>query len=701
MKTYTFDIESDGLLDTITKIHCLVLRDVETNEVLDFSDEKYGKGSIEKGVRLLMGAKRIIGHNSIKFDIPAIQKLYPWFEPRWVVTEDDVRSGYGAIDTLTCVRLMWSDIAGGDEARVRVGQMPGKLMGSHGLEAWGYRLKLHKGDYSKDRKAEAQALGMTEDRDIFEFTWGTWNQEMHDYCILDTEVTLELWKRITRKAYSAEAVWLEHRFAYIIAMQERYGFGFDRDAAVKLYSLLVARRLELKEELERVFPGRFELVEERTIKRTVRRFIQSPQGAEVRLVKPPRKTGRLPYEERGYYSLEEEGSTFSRIEWVEFNPSSRHHIAKRLQEKGWHPLEFTDSGQPKISETILEALIYPEASVLAEHFLVEKRIGQLAEGDQAWLRLEKLSVIHGSVNTNGAVTGRCTHSNPNIAQCPKVGSPYGAECRALFIARLGRLVGADLAGLELRCLAHFMARYDNGEYGRILLEGDIHWANVKALGLTDEERNDDNPIHKLFRNAAKTFIYAFLYGAGDLKIGQTIYELVIIDARKKGINSWGELQQHFFGTDTTEQLTEAQLSKAGKRLKQTFMRKTPALKALKEAVTQAAAKGTINGIDGRILSIRSAHAALNTLLQSAGALIAKLATVFAYDELCTRGYVFGKDWALVAHVHDEMQADSKVEIADEVGTVLVDAMRRAGEHFRFRLPVDGEWKTGANWRETH
>lgn len=694
MITYVFDIETDGLLDKMTVIHCLVLRDADTNEVLDFSDVKYGKGSIEKGVRLLMGADRIIGHNAIKFDLPAIQKIFPWFEPRWVVTEEDVRAGKGALDTLTFSRLIWSDIKTGDIKRVAAGQMPGKLMGAHGLEAWGHRLKLHKGDYAKDRKADAQALGMVSDEDIYEHTWGEWSQEMHDYCILDTEVTLELWKRIQRKAYSPQAIWLEHRFAYILAMQERNGFAFDRKAAGDLYTKLVARRLQLKDELSRAFPGRWEAVEERAFKRTCKRWVDAPDGAETRFDK---KKGYR----KGFYSREEEGSTFTRIEWVEFNPSSRHHIARRLKEKGWVPLEFTDGGDPKVSETILEALIYPEAEVLAEHFLVEKRIGQLAEGDQAWLRLEVNGRIHGSVNTNGAVTGRCTHSNPNIAQVPRVGSAYGDDCRGLFCAALGVLVGADLAGLELRCLAHFMARHDNGEYGRVLLEGDIHWANVQALGLTDEDRNDENPIHKLFRNAAKTFIYAFLYGAGDLKIGQTIYELVIVEARKKRINSWVQLQEHFFGTDTEEQLGEAVLKAAGKKLKNTFMRKTPALKKLKEAVTNAAQKGTIKGLDGRLLAIRSAHAALNTLLQSAGALIAKVALVFAYEELSTRGYIHGKDWALCASVHDEYQCDARKDIADEVGQVLVASMQRAGTYFGFRLPVDGEYKLGANWKETH
>lgn len=688
MRTFVFDIETDGLLDTMTKIHCLVLRDVDTGEVLDFGPER-----IEEGVRLLQEARRIVGHNVIKFDVPAIQKLYPWFQPSLIQTIDDTVWGRGLYDTLTATRLMWSDISNGDEARVRVGQMPSKLAGSHGLEAWGYRLKLNKGDYAKVKKQEALDLGMTEAQDIFEHTWAEWSQEMHDYCILDTEVTLALYKLILRKSYSAEALWLEHRFAYIMAMQERYGFGFDRKAASALYAKLVGRRLELKEELSRAFPGRYEAIETRAFKRTCKRWVQAEDGAQLRI---EHKKGIY---DRGFYSREEQGSEFTKIEWVEFNPSSRHHIAKRLKEKGWVPLEFTPSGDPKISETILEALLYPEAAILAEHFLVEKRIGQLAEGEQAWLRLEVNGRIHGSVNTNGAVTGRCTHSNPNIAQVPKSSSPYGADCRALFVPSLGKLVGADLSGLELRCLAHFMARYDDGEYGRVLLEGDIHWANVLALGLTTGERDKHDEGREMFREASKRFIYAFLYGAGDAKIGQVIYEEVIVAAQKAGIDGWQENSIKFFGT--TEVPTEAQLASCGKRLKKTFMDRTPALKALKAAVTDAAVKGTIKGLDGRVLSIRSAHAALNTLLQSAGALIAKLSTVLAYDDLSTRGYVWGKDWALCAHVHDEMQADCRKELEDVIGEALVGAMRSAGTYFKFRLPVDGEFKPGVNWRETH
>jgi DNA polymerase I-like protein with 3'-5' exonuclease and polymerase domains len=672
MASYVFDIETDGLLDTLTKIHCLVLRDVDTGEVFDFRQH-----DAREGVLMLNGADRIIGHNIIKFDIPAIQKIYPWFNPMGEI-----------IDTLVCTRLIWSDIRDADAGRVKRGVLPGKLIGAHGLEAWGYRLGLQKGEYVADFKAAA-GDGYVEGSE-----WWHWSQEMHDYCILDTEVTLALWKRIEAKQYSAQALELEHGFATILAMMERYGFAFDKAAAATLYQTLVTRRLAISEELKVAFPARYEAVETRSFKRGCRRWVSSPIGSETRLNK---KQGVF---ETGCYSEESEGAEFTRIDWVAFNPSSRHHIARRLKEMGWEPQEFTPEGSPKVDETILEKLPYPQAKVLAEHFLVEKRIGQLAEGDQAWLRLERKGRIHGSVNPNGAVTGRCTHSNPNVAQVPRVGSPYGHDCRALFGVSSGRvLVGADLSGLELRCLAHFMARYDGGEYGRILLEGDIHWANVIALGLTTEDRDDTKLIHKLFRNAAKTFIYAFLYGAGDEKIGLTIYELVILEARKNNFEGWEDLQKKFFGT-TGEVSTET-LKAAGKKLKTTFMRKTPALKKLKDAVTQAAARGWIKGLDGRQLAIRSSHAALNTLLQSAGALIAKQATVFASQELSTLGYVWGKDWALVAHVHDEMQTECRKDIADVVGRVFVQSMQRAGEHFGFRLPIDGEFKVGRNWAETH
>jgi DNA polymerase I-like protein with 3'-5' exonuclease and polymerase domains len=243
-----------------------------------------------------------------------------------------------------------------------------------------------------------------------------------------------------------------------------------------------------------------------------------------------------------------------------------------------------------------------------------------------------------------------------MAQVPRVGSEHGKECRELFnVPSEKRLVGCDASGLELRCLAHFMARFDDGAYANELTKGDIHTVNQRAAGLPT-------------RDNAKTFIYAFLYGAGDEKIGNII----------------GKGQEE------------------GRRIKQEFLNKTPALKRLREEVERAVrSKGHLIGLDGRQLPIRSQHAALNTLLQSAGALVMKMATIHFVVKMESLGHKFGEDYAIVAHIHDEMQIEAKESIAEEVGKIGVEAIRDAGKSFNFRCPLDGEYRVGLNWAETH
>jgi len=666
---YIFDIESNGLLDTMDRIHSLVLQDVDTGVIYSCHDHDWQNpaeaGSdvsawtvhtrtLAWGLKQLEDAAEIIGHNIIKYDIPAMQLVHPNWKPKGMVT-----------DTLILSRLIWTNLAEIDAAAARQNRYAlGKLTGAHGLEAWGVRLKQWKGDYSEMMKAQ----GLD--------PWAFWNPEMQTYCEQDVRVTATLYERILSKQYSAQAIELEHSFAEVIARQERHGFAFDEAKASALYGLLIKKRLEIAEKLKASFPPKV-----------------------VRTVFVPKVNNK----KQGYVK----GQPFTKEKIVEFNPSSRQMIAERLKEFGWEPTEFTDNGQAKIDETILTKLPYPEAKVLAQHFLIEKRIGQLAEGNQAWLRLAKKGRIHGSVNTNGAVTGRCTHSHPNVAQTPSVGAPFGAECRELFTVRPGYLlVGADASGLELRCLAHFMARYDNGEYGRILIEADIHWVNVIGLGFVPDgtARNEDlYPLHKLFRNGAKTFIYGFLYGAGDAKAGEIVLDIAMREVRD-GLGC--SVFKRYFPAKGTElgydpAPDEAALKKVGKKLKKTFLDKTPAIAELRKAVVKAAARGHLIGLDGRKLHIRSEHAALNTLLQSAGALIVKQATIFADEEMHRRGYVWGKDWANCAHVHDELQVEARAAIAEEVGQVIVEAMRRCTAHFNFRCPIDGEWKVGNNWKETH
>lgn len=667
MASYVYDTESNGFLSTLTKLHCLVLEDVDTGEVHDFADQP-GYRPIKEGIAMLAKADLAIAHNGIKHDIPAINKVYPGAMPFGI---DDLRRHE---DTLVMSRMVWPDLKDRDASRRKKpsgAAFPGKLVGSHALEAWGHRLGLMKGEYGKD--AEGKHVPGC---------WDEWNKEMHTYCIQDVKVTAAFY-RLIRKTYGARPaftygadfnptpVQLEHEFAYILAEQERRGIAFNEAAAVELYTTLVGRRQELNTELQSVFPP--EVVEE----------VFVPKGNN--------KT-------RGYVK----GVPFIKKHTIVFNPSSRQQIIRRLEAIGWKPQEFTDNGNPKVDETVLAelALRYPQTVPLNEYFLVEKRIGQIAEGDQAWLKVVRNGRIHGSVNPCGTPTARCTHSSPNVTQVPKVGKPYGKECRSLFMASTAMvLVGADLSGIELRCLAHFMSHYDAGLYAKLLLEGDVHWANVGAMGMCPDPRYKHSQFHTLMREeGAKRFIYAFLYGCGDHKAGTIIYDLILL-LRQAGVKEADQLQQMFFGTH--EAPTDMHFARAGKKLKGSFLRKTPALKRLREVVIEKAKQnGTLKALDGRKLHVRSAHSALNTLLQAAGALIAKLATVIAYRKLCAK-YTYGVDFAQVIHAHDELQTECRPEIADDVGKIIVQSMAEAGVLFNLRLPIAGEYKIGKTWADTH
>lgn len=623
MTTLIFDLESDGLLDTITTVHSLVLKDVETGEVTSCAYTYGMEGrSIEAGLHMLMEADLIVGHNIIKFDLVAIQKIFPWF------TYDETK----VFDTLVASRLIWTNLVDTDMARIRKGKttLTPKLAGSHSLEAWGHRVGKWKGDYSK----------IMEERGLD--PWASWNPEMQSYCVQDVEVTETLYQLILEKDYSAQAIELEHQVAFVIAQMERNGFRFDVPAAEKLYVELSMAREELGEQLRTIFKPWY--------------------AVDGNVVTPKRLNSKLGY----WGEKDEEGSfhgfPYQKVKEVVFNPNSRDQIANRLMALyGWKPIELTGSGKAKVDETVLEALPYAEAKELARYMTLQKRIGQLAEGDNAWLKkVEGDGRIHGSVITNGAVTGRATHSHPNIGQVPKVGSIYGAECRALFTAVPGKtlLLGCDVSGLELRMLGHFMAKHDGGAYGREVIEGDVHTINQQAAGLPD-------------RDVAKEFIYAFLYGAGDGKIGSIIGK--------------GRM--------------------AGRAIKAKFFKKVPALKKLVDGVKKAAqVKGFLKGLDGRLLHIRSDHAALNTLLQSAGALVCKQ-WIVEFDRLLRENSLQDKV-KLVAWVHDELQMEvCKSLVSGDnksvVGDLCVEAIVIAGNKLGIRVPLTGEYKIGNNWKETH
>lgn len=328
-----------------------------------------------------------------------------------------------------------------------------------------------------------------------------------------------------------------------------------------------------------------------------------------------------------------------------FNPGSRQQIAKRLQEKGWKPTKKTEKGQVIVDESTLAGVDIPEARAIAEYLLIQKRVAMV----ESWIEsVSNDNRIHGKVITNGAVTGRMTHHSPNMAQVPSVGSEYGPECRSLFTVEKGyKLVGCDAASLELRMLAHYMK---DEQYAREIVEGDIHTKNQTAAGLET-------------RSQAKTFIYALLYGAGPAKIGKIV----------------GGSAAH------------------GQKLIDTFLRNTPSLKRLRDKVEKLSVQGSLPGLDGRRLFIRSSHAALNTLLQGAGAIVMKKALVLLDEQL--RRYKL--DAKFVVNVHDEFQLEVKEEHAQRVGELAVDSIKKSGVVLGLRCPLDGEYKIGDNWCQTH
>lgn len=652
-----FDIETNALeLDDITTIHSFVVSDGD-RIVISAAGNKEAMAAAE----ILQKYDGVIaGHNVMRYDIPAIKKI---------LGVDLMNKN--VYDTLLVSRLMYTDIEDFDFKFIKTErgkQMPMKLVGSHSLEAWGHR------------------LGMLKDNFHHNTDWSQWSEEMQEYCEQDVKINYELYKKFSESGYSETAVKLEHDFARVIFKMCDHGFSFDESKAAKLYAKLSAEREDIKQQLTVAFPSAWEET------KTVEYYECNTCGSKFEKKKD--KCGCKPASIKPGPLRKKE---------IPFNPGSRQQIAERLMALGWKPIKLTDGGSPQLDESILESLPYPEAKLLARYFLIQKRIGQLAEGNESWLKLCRRGRIHGDVITNRAVTGRCGHRSPNIAQVPRVGSPYGSDCRELFGPTAGNvLVGADASGLELRCLAHYLHPYDGGKYVEVVTGPDVHTFNQKAFCL---------PAGKEARNRSKTAIYAKVYGGGPEKIGASL-ERLEDDAEKQA-------QSIKIAGRTAERLREQGVMDDPVRLAD-YKRGLFAIKAVERGINgfdklidsiddivgnrvkrKAAKRSYLYGLDGRKLRIRSQHSALNTLLQSAGAILVKKATVIWAEELSMRGLVFGKDFALVAHVHDEIQCECLPKHAELVGKTFVESIKKAGEFFKFRCPLSGEFKSGSNWAETH
>ena len=595
-----FDCETNGLYDQATKVHCVVIYDINLKQTFS-----YGPDSIAAALAHLATADVLIGHNVIFYDIPVLQKLHSFDSKSRIV------------DTLICTRLIWPKELLYELDTEQYTEVPKKLRGSAGLKAWGYRLA--------DNKIEF--------KDFLEYS-----QEMLDYCVQDVAVTTKLFKRIQEQNYAESSLKLEHDFALAINKQIRSGVPFDLDAALDLVDDLRAKQNKLEAELKELFP---------------------PIEHESWFTPKVNSTAR------GYVK----GVPFRKVTIEEFNPGSRQQIANRLRNQyGWVPEKVTAKNNPVLDDDVLAQLPYPETKTLAEYMLIDKRLGQIADGNNAWIKLVNNDDLrmHGDVVTNGCITGRCAHRFPNMGQVPAGYSPYGKECRSLFYAPNGwDLIGIDAKALELRCLAGYLALWDNGEYASLVVnpEVDIHTYNQEQFGVET-------------RDISKRLLYGMLYGCGAVKAG------TIIDPNEKNPDK---------------------LKRLGRNAIDGFMNGVPALKKLKEQIeTTLTERKYLIGLDRRALYCRSSFKGLNVLLQSAGAILMKQVVVNIHNNIEQNlGLPYGKGWEQLLMIHDEAQLTCYNEYTEAIREQAMMAFPQAQEFFGFRCLIEGDSKVGHTWADTH
>ena len=588
------DIETDNLLHGVTKVHCVGLMKVGGDEAFGFGGTD---APLYPAYRLIAKASTLIGHNILHFDLPVLRKVASCENPSATV-----------IDTLLLSRLFYPDLLSTDFAK-KPQLMPLQLYGRHSLEAWGYRLGCYKGQFGK-----------TTD-------WSEFSTEMLDYCLQDVQVTARLWRLFQRKLNLPDHdftlpdwITLETRSAQILAEQEEIGWSFDERSAVALES-------DLRKELE-------------AVSQVLRDRHPVVAGTEF----TPRRKNRT--------KMYHQGATFTKL--VDLKPTSRDHIAWIFKTHyGWKPTDFTEKGKPVIDEVVLTNIGTPIALDFLKALNLTKALGALSEGPQAYLKVVRDGRIHHHCSV-ATQTHRCAHRHPNLGQVPS-----DLRFRALFRASEGRvMVGADLQAIELRMLAHYLGRYDGGEYARILLMDDIHQVNADRIGIT--------------RKQVKTVTYAFLYGAGDVKLGHSL----------------------------DPNLPEARAKSAGQGVRQAYMDAIPGLQKLVTGVKKVAKEnGQITGIDGRPIKVEAPHKALNYLLQGGAGVIAKKWMVLADNQLSLEKAHFAAHQ--LAFVHDELQFEADPDYAEHLKEMLTLSAQRAGEAYKLRIPIAAEARIGETWADVH
>jgi DNA polymerase I len=502
------------------------------------------------------------------------------------------------------------------------------------LEAWGQRLGVAKGDFSGP--------------------WHVCTPEMMNYAAQDIVVTRALWNKVKHVMDWGRVVDVEHKFQFTIALQESTGFRLDVPKAEALAAEYRGDIAKLDAELQKAFPP------------IAHEWIPKASNSKLGYVKGQPVT-----------------------KWEVFSPGSRQQCVKRLEALGWKPRAFGKDGIATLDDDILRALPHPQAQLLADRFTLEKRLGQLSDGKTGWLRTVKPDGrVYGRVNTIGCAPGRCSHNAPNLANVNK----QDKRMRGVWIPRDGwKLVGIDAEGLQARLFAHYVARYDGGEFARKLTQGskkdrtDVHSSNLAMLIRVDAFLCPPEAAPELWdkcRDGAKRCLYATWFGAQDPKLGWTAK-----DGAKQGGLAVPRMPDRELG-----KLTRAALMQAIKGYE-------PLVKAIQATAKE---KKYLRSPLGRRIPIRSMHSALVFLEQGGEADVMKLAeTIFYYEAVPDMGWRYGEDFAFVAHVHDERQIECRPEIAEQIGQAYAACISLAGLAMKLRCPLAGSYHVGDDWSATH
>lgn len=676
-----WDIETNGLLNTLDRIHCLVLSDVKGNQKT-FVDNHPDYPGIKEGLTILGRAEIRVAHNGIAFDEAVVSKLYPTWTPL---------PGSHPLDTYLLSRMVYPDIR---NQGINNAVIPPAMRGSHALGAWGLRLGQPKDEYVKLRSAELMETypDMTP-KEAKEAVWDDVNPLMIQYCQGDVRTLRILFLYLNKNTPPVSAVRMEHQFAAVMRLQEIRGVGFDMEGALRLNDTLQRRSTELENQMIEEFGSRWRIDktgadEDGLISPKTEREVKLTHFPDITKQRVSEKTGKLlkPYvgPPKATYVP---GAPYMKVYRHQFNPSSRDDCVLALKENyGWKPSVYTEKGAAKLDEQVLLGLQdeIPTAGTIIEYLMCSKRRGQLTEGNKAWIKYAELDEatgryrIHGTVNSLGAYTSRCTHANPNLAQVPAGldSVPYGKECRSLFRPTVDGwlMAGSDADALELRVFAHYLAPLDGGAFAKAVHEGDKSKGTDAHSLYRDAVGTDLLGEGAVGRDKGKTLRYALLYGCGIQKAGSIIIPEGSIKAQRE----------------------------MGKAIQERMSKNLKAEAELAERVKEAAERrGYIVSIDGRKLPVRKAHAALNTLLQSGGAIIMKKTLVVHLADMIKAGYPLGEGWHYMLNIHDEIQSEVDESMIDVYTQIINQAFTKAGEMLGTRCPIIGSTDIGTTWADTH